>query len=216
MTGVLMVLALLSIVGGLVGLPYGALGIHGPNPFQRWLSPVLLPIAGEPFEFHHASVMADWILILLSVAVAVTGILIARRFYFQDLSWSRPKAIAARYPFLYRLVENKYYVDEFYDRTVIGGTMALSRRPANSGETRAIVRAMAPVSFSRLSRRAIADGDSAMISASSSAVRSASSCIALRSLRSKLSNMARTLPNFGAGASLFARHRIGDRGIKGH
>jgi NADH:ubiquinone oxidoreductase subunit 5 (subunit L)/multisubunit Na+/H+ antiporter MnhA subunit len=127
MTGVLMILAALSIVGGFVGLPHGALGLHGPNPFQRWLAPVLYPIAGEPFEFHHASAMADWILILISVAVAVTGIAIAWQFYLKDLSWSRPKALAARFPFAYRVLENKYYVDELYDMTVIGGTMALSR-----------------------------------------------------------------------------------------
>jgi NADH-quinone oxidoreductase subunit L len=127
MTAVLMILAGLSIVGGFVGLPYGALGLHGPNPFQRWLSPVLYPVAGEPFEFHHASVLADWMLILLSIGVAVLGIFIAWRFYFRDPSWSRPRALAGRFPFAYRLVANKYYVDELYDLTVIGGTLALSR-----------------------------------------------------------------------------------------
>ena len=127
MTGVLMILALLSVVGGLVGIPLGAFGIHHPNMFQSWLSPVLLPIGGEAFEFHHASVAVEWVLILLSVGVAVLGITLAWRMYGKDLEWSTPRRIAAKYPMLHRVVENKYYVDELYAMTAIGGTLRFSR-----------------------------------------------------------------------------------------
>lgn len=127
MTGVLMVLALLAVVGGLVGPPLAAFGGHGANAFQRWLSPVLLPLGGEKYEFPHASLATDWILILISIGVAVLGIMVARRFYGTDLSWSIPKRFVARFPLIHRLVENKYYVDEFYQLVVVGGTLLFSR-----------------------------------------------------------------------------------------
>jgi len=127
MTGVLMILAFLALVGGLVGPPLAAFGGHGANAFQRWLSPVLLPLGGQEYEFPHASLATDWILILISIGVAVFGIMLARRFYGTDPNWSIPRRFAARYPFVYRLVENKYYVDELYQVVVINGTLLFSR-----------------------------------------------------------------------------------------
>ncbi len=47
MTGVLIVLAFLALVGGYVGWP-AALGGSHPTPFQRWLEPVLLSIGNQP------------------------------------------------------------------------------------------------------------------------------------------------------------------------
>ncbi|MFN2238198.1 MAG: NADH-quinone oxidoreductase subunit L [Thermoanaerobaculia bacterium] len=129
MTGVLAALALLSIVGGLVGPPLGAFGIHHPNPFQSWLAPVLWPIGGEAFEFHHAPIAVEWMLILLSIGVAVGGILVARAFY-TDPAWSRPRGFVARFPTLHRVVENKYYVDEIYHATFVRGTIVLSNAMA--------------------------------------------------------------------------------------
>jgi len=68
----------------------------------------------------------DWVLIASSIAVALFGIFLARRFYKIDPSWSRPRALAARFALIHRLVENKYYVDELYGMTVIRATMLLS------------------------------------------------------------------------------------------
>ncbi|HUP64646.1 MAG TPA: NADH-quinone oxidoreductase subunit L [Thermoanaerobaculia bacterium] len=122
MTGVLAALAVLSIIGGWVGPPFAAFGIHHPNPFQSWLAPVLWPIAGEAFEFPHASLFVDWLLILLSIGAAVAGIMVARRFY-TDPSFSRPRRFVERFPAVHRLVENKYYVDEIYQASFIRGTI---------------------------------------------------------------------------------------------
>jgi NADH-quinone oxidoreductase subunit L len=127
MTLVLGILAFLSIIGGYVGLPNAALGIHGHNPFQTWLEPVLLTIGGEPFAFPHAGLTTEWLLITASIVVAALGIFLAWRFYGRDQNWSTPRAFVAKFPGLHRLVENKYYVDELYAMTVIGGTIALGR-----------------------------------------------------------------------------------------
>ncbi|MBK5260229.1 MAG: NADH-quinone oxidoreductase subunit L [Thermoanaerobaculia bacterium] len=126
MTGVLAVLAVLSILGGFVGVPAIIGGSH-PTAFQKWLEPVLLPIEGHAFHFHEASHATEWALMIISVAIAVAGIFLAYRFYFRDAAWTTPKRIATRFALLYRLLENKYYVDEIYGKTVIGGTLLFSR-----------------------------------------------------------------------------------------
>jgi NADH-quinone oxidoreductase subunit L len=126
MTGVLGVLAFLSFVGGWIGLP-GALGGAHPTWFQQWLSPVLLPIAGNEFEFHEASLTLEYILMAVSVAVAAFGILLAYRFYYRDPQWATPRRLATKYAFVHRVLENKYFVDELYAKTVIGGTLMLCR-----------------------------------------------------------------------------------------
>jgi len=126
MTGVLWVLAFGSIVAGLVGFPLALLGIHKPTWFQSWLEPVLLPLGEHPFHFHSAPLGIEVVLILASIAVAVIGILVARSFYGTDVNWSKPKKFVESWPGLYRTVENKYFVDEIYQATVIRGTMVLS------------------------------------------------------------------------------------------
>jgi NADH-quinone oxidoreductase subunit L len=61
------------------------------------------------------------------VAVAVGGILLARRFYWGPEAFQRPRALAERFPALYTTVANKYYVDEAYDRTLVRPLAGLAR-----------------------------------------------------------------------------------------
>jgi len=122
MTGVLAILAVLAVIGGFVGLPAALGGAH-PTWFQQWLSPVLLPIGGEHFEFHEAALSTEYILMLVSVAVAALGIFLAWRFYKRDPLWSTPKRLATSFAPIHRLLENKYWVDELYNATVIRGTV---------------------------------------------------------------------------------------------
>ncbi|MBP1620174.1 MAG: proton-translocating NADH-quinone oxidoreductase, chain, partial [Acidobacteria bacterium] len=58
-------------------------------------------------------------LIGLSVAVALGGILLARRFYLGAHAMETPNAIAARFPTAFDLVANKYYIDEVYERAIV-------------------------------------------------------------------------------------------------
>jgi NADH-quinone oxidoreductase subunit L len=126
MTGVLMILAALSLVGGYVGWP-AAFGGSSPSPFQRWLSPVLLAIDGHPFHFHEASHSVEIMLMAASVGMAAIGVLLAFLFYVRDASWSTPRMLATRFAAIHRLLLNKYYVDEIYGATFIGGTVLLAR-----------------------------------------------------------------------------------------
>jgi NADH-quinone oxidoreductase subunit L len=126
MTLVLSVLAVLALVGGWVGWPAALHGIH-PTPFQRWLAPVLLPIEGHAYHFHEAPHATEWALMAVSTLIAGLGIFLAWRFYKRDPLWSTPKRLATKFAPVHRMLENKYWVDELYDATVIGGTLALSR-----------------------------------------------------------------------------------------
>jgi NADH-quinone oxidoreductase subunit L len=125
MTGVLLILALLSIAGGYVGWPAAIGGSH-PTPFQRWLEPVLVPLGGEHFEFHEASTASEIALMVISVLIATTGIFLAWRWYQRDPAWTTPKRLASRFAPIHRLLENKYYVDELYNATVIRFTVLFS------------------------------------------------------------------------------------------
>jgi NADH-quinone oxidoreductase subunit L len=123
MTGVLMILAILSIIGGFVGLP-AALGGPHPTLFQRWLEPVLLPVHGHPFHFHEGSLGLEWGLMIASVAIAVIGIWVARSFYFRRPAV--PDLVEAKLGVVYRVLANKYYVDELYNATFVRGTLLLA------------------------------------------------------------------------------------------
>jgi NADH-quinone oxidoreductase subunit L len=124
MTGVLWVLAGLSIVGGLIGWP-AALGGSHPTTFQRWLEPVLLPIKGAAYHFHEASHALEWTLMAISVAIAAFGVLLAYWLYVRRAPV--PDVLEQRLGIVHRVLAAKYYVDELYDATVIAGTLAFSR-----------------------------------------------------------------------------------------
>jgi len=126
MTGVLIVLAILSIIGGWIGWP-AALGGSLPTPFQRWLEPVLLPLGEHRFHFHEASLALELTLMAFSVAIAAGGILLAFRFYKRDETFAAPKRLAARLGPIYQMIANKYYVDEFYNATFVRATIVFSR-----------------------------------------------------------------------------------------
>jgi NADH-quinone oxidoreductase subunit L len=127
MTGVLWALAIGSIFAGLVGFPLALVGKHQPTWFQGWLEPVLLPIGGHAFHFHQAELSIEVMLIAASVVAALIGISVAWSFYKADPTWSKPKRIVEAAPKLYDVVLNKYYVDEIYGATVIGGTITFSQ-----------------------------------------------------------------------------------------
>jgi NADH-quinone oxidoreductase subunit L len=104
MTGPLWALALLTLVAGMaVGIP----SVHG-TAFARFLNPVF-PLGPEG---GHGGLSA-YALIVLSVIVAVAGVLVAWLVY-----GSRPvkaEAIGRPRNWLHALLLSKYYVDELYD-----------------------------------------------------------------------------------------------------
>jgi len=118
MTVPLMALALGSILAGWLGTPkLWHLG-ESFRAFENWLAPMYGAMfgAGEPAE-HPASL--EWTLMGLSVAVALTGIGVAR--YFYSIRTEIPDRLAATFPPLYTVLYNKWYVDELYDFLFVNG-----------------------------------------------------------------------------------------------
>ncbi|MDZ7360771.1 MAG: NADH-quinone oxidoreductase subunit L [candidate division KSB1 bacterium] len=110
MTVPLMVLAVLSIVGGWIGIPH-------VNQFEHWLEPALTRFIPEgtavPGAAHEGSFALELSLMALSVAVALAGIYLAHHMYLAKAGAA--DRVAARLSGLYNLLKRKYYVDEIYD-----------------------------------------------------------------------------------------------------
>jgi NADH-quinone oxidoreductase subunit L len=98
MTGVLMVLALLSAVGGFLSIPH-------------FLEP-MLPLPAVKEELHHLETP----LVYVSVAIAVAGLALAGYVYGSGMA--RAKALGERFALAHRVLWNKYYVDELYERAL--------------------------------------------------------------------------------------------------
>ena len=116
MTVPLIVLAAGSIFVGFLGIPE-ALG--GSNLFVSFLAPSLA--TAHP---HHLSHATEYVLMALSVAVAVAGILLAWRWYGQKGATPAVPSAAAQAFYektgaLGRLVENKWFVDEGIEAAVL-------------------------------------------------------------------------------------------------
>jgi NADH-quinone oxidoreductase subunit L len=118
MTVPLMVLAAGSVVAGLLGIP-ASLG--GGNWIEGFLEPIFEPshhalkevfstAAPEPTEF---------LLMAASVAIAALGIGVAWRIY--KVSPTIADRLAAAFGPIYRLLLNKYYVDELYGAVFVRG-----------------------------------------------------------------------------------------------
>ena len=119
MTVPLQILAAGSVLAGYLGLP-AVLGV--PNLFERFLEPVFEPAheaLGEVFRAEATSAGMEWALIGASIAMAVAGIVLA----FQFFKWHPeiPERLARRLAPAHRLLLNKYYVDEIYDRLFVRG-----------------------------------------------------------------------------------------------
>ncbi|MDX2154715.1 MAG: NADH-quinone oxidoreductase subunit L [Bryobacteraceae bacterium] len=128
MTVPLSVLALLSILGGWIGVPklWSMFG-EGFRAFEHWLAPVFATHGAEAaHEAAHHDTSIEWLLMGLSVAIGIGGILLARYLYLL-----KPSAIPNA-PALHKVLYNKWYVDELYDFLFVngmakGGGTALAR-----------------------------------------------------------------------------------------
>jgi NADH-quinone oxidoreductase subunit L len=119
MTVPLMILAFLAFIGGYIGLPH-ALG--GGAWFEKFLGPVFPGAHGEGEVVHH-SLGLEYGLMITSVVAAGIGILLAYMFYIAKPD--RPKKLAEKFPGIYEILFNKYYVDEFYNAVIVQPLISL-------------------------------------------------------------------------------------------
>jgi NADH-quinone oxidoreductase subunit L len=126
MASVLIVLALGSVLAGYVGVPR-ALGGH--NALGAWLAPSFaarsvttlsdeqVGAPGEAGAGEEGGESLELSLMVVSSIVAIVGIGLAAFIWLKRRELAGKAASA--FPGLYRLLLNKYYVDEVYDATIV-------------------------------------------------------------------------------------------------
>ena len=118
MTIPLQVLALGSVLAGWLSVP--KIWTEKMQWFEHWLAPVFASEgahAATEEASHGASL--EWLLMGVSVAVAVIGIYIARVFYNDKPEI--PESLEAKLPVLHKILLNKWYLDEIYDFLFVNG-----------------------------------------------------------------------------------------------
>jgi NADH-quinone oxidoreductase subunit L len=118
----LAILAILSVVGGWIGIPAA---LFGSNRIERFLGPVFANGAASEAVVSTTGHGLELALTLVSVLVAVAGFYIAYIFYYEKPGTAA--ALAERSRRAYDMVKNKYWVDEFYNASLITPLLMFTR-----------------------------------------------------------------------------------------
>jgi NADH-quinone oxidoreductase subunit L len=114
---VLVILAAGSVLAGYVGIPHA---LSGHNQLAAWLAPSFQP-PGAPTvaeaAVDPAAATLELTLMTVSSAIAIGGILLAWFIWLRRRELAA--ALARQYSGIYRLLLNKYYVDEIYDGIIV-------------------------------------------------------------------------------------------------
>jgi NADH-quinone oxidoreductase subunit L len=146
MTGPLVVLAVLSAIGGILNLPPF---LGGGGALERWLEPVTAP-AARYFALEMPHGRTELFLIGAAVAIGAVGLVAG---WWATLR--RPTLPAAESPAdtgLARVLYRKYYVDELYDRVIVRPVVWLSRVILWPGVDQGVVDGAAVNGTAKLSR----------------------------------------------------------------
>ena len=121
----LIILAFFSLTGGIIALPHYT---GFPNILEEWLSPVFSASKNVTNSYHTEishSLSTEFILIIITVALVIISIVISILRYTKNTVYTEGKG-------LMKILENKYYVDEIYDKIIINPVLKLSDRILNS------------------------------------------------------------------------------------
>ncbi len=112
MTIPLIILAFLSAIAGFIGLPH-FLGL--PNYFEQWLDPVFTRtnvITEGVLHSGEHGVSIELLLLVISVLVALTVV------FYSFKKFSKKEKFPPETGFG-KILENKYYLDEIYDKAIV-------------------------------------------------------------------------------------------------
>ncbi len=124
MTIPLVILALLSFVGGWIGVPHvisDALPGHIPNIFEHWLQPAIAKIP----HLAPANHLKEWALMGISVLLVVICSSLALEIYL--FSPDKAGKLKKRMGRLYDFSLNKYWIDELYSSRIIQPLINMSK-----------------------------------------------------------------------------------------
>jgi len=116
MTIPLVILALLSLIGGYIGIPEIFSGENG-NLFHNWLEPVFSNAERKLDYFNTHTHFQEILLMVISIAAAIISMWLAFVIYTRK-SFIAEK-VSSKFMKIYRMLWNKYYVDEFYNAAVV-------------------------------------------------------------------------------------------------
>jgi NADH-quinone oxidoreductase subunit L len=116
MTIPLIILAVLSAVGGFIGIPAIFSGENG-NLFEKWLEPVFKTANARMMIYNSHSNMEEIILMSVTVIGAIFAIWFARFVFLKNPRFAFK--VSVKFKGIYNLLLNKYFVDELYDAAVI-------------------------------------------------------------------------------------------------
>ena len=119
MTAPLTLLAIGSVLAGWLGTPKLWNLPEAFRSFEAWLEPMFAsPLVEAAKEGGHDT-STEWMLMGLSVTIAVAGIFLAR--YLYHIKPEIPDRIEASFKPLHKVLYNKWYVDEIYDFLFVNG-----------------------------------------------------------------------------------------------
>ena len=110
MTIPLIILAVLSVIGGFAGVPHASV-------IEHWLDPVFAPANEKLFMAEHSFEWMEIVLMVVSVAVALAGIWAARKIYLERTEIA--DAFKKKFHPLYELLLHKYKIDELYQEAIV-------------------------------------------------------------------------------------------------
>jgi NADH-quinone oxidoreductase subunit L len=114
----LWILAVLSVIGGLIGWPHALGG-------GDWFGAFLEPMWPDMPSGAHAGMATEWLLMALTLGLAVGGILAAR--YFYKTHPNAATAWAEKLSGIHRVLKSKYWIDELYDALFVRPLVAFSQ-----------------------------------------------------------------------------------------
>ncbi|MEK6737389.1 MAG: NADH-quinone oxidoreductase subunit L, partial [Planctomycetota bacterium] len=122
MTVPLKILAVLALLGGFLGIP-------GASAISSFLSPVFgehghIETAGTETGGHHIAAWLPYLMMVVSTGIAIAGIYLAYLMYIKRPEL--PKKLAERFGLIYKLLLNKYYIDEIYDALFVNPIKKIS------------------------------------------------------------------------------------------
>jgi NADH-quinone oxidoreductase subunit L len=111
MTIPLIVLAILSVVGGFIGIP--AVFMEGGHKLAEFLAPVFAESTRvQAQNVHHLDHSTEYMLMAISVGLALVAIFVAVSRFSKKPELDEPQGGA-------RILANKWYVDEIYDAAIV-------------------------------------------------------------------------------------------------
>jgi NADH-quinone oxidoreductase subunit L len=119
MTIPLVLLAAGGALAGWLSVPHAWSWLGSLHGFEHWLEPAFASAATEAAQGGAHDASTEWILMGISVAVAIIGIVVARYFYHHKPHI--PDTLEKSLKPLHGLLYNKYYVDEIYDFLFVNG-----------------------------------------------------------------------------------------------